>query len=413
MASKKGKVSFISNTVAPPADAPSLDFENLDDQFRQLDVSKAPAKGLDSIKPSSVSKTPARGLDSIKPSSSSSNRYEPSRQPASSSRAQSSNVKSPTKVASSSRQSYSQSQSGGSVKGSSEKPPQSSARGTQPPPYKSIAPTVKPNQSVSQSSSSRHQPSQISSNYTKTTQQTLAGGSRVKTEHYKVGNMDRTFVEGLVPTSQYPKLSASSAYPPTGRPSTAPSTARTILIEPEDAAFAQRQTQYASLSPKEQAKQEQWAQSIISRTGSCPEGFDWTRMYDGYQCNGGHHYITDDLLAEGLGGVYALFQSNRPDERWGPYYAEPSDPTVFHYQGPWPKPFRAPLTVGDGAGLGPFNGGPMAMGMGGANANRSSQIHGNGLHQSRLGQGPLPPILGSRYQVPGPYGSGFGGHPGI
>lgn len=434
MASKKGKNAFMSNTIAPPADAPSLDFESLDTQFQNLHVSKAPAK-LDSSK----------GLDSLKPSSSSSKIVEPS---------SSSTVKSPTK-----------------------NPPRSSIRKTQPPPYKTTGSTVKGSQPGGQSSSSvrhserspypedkkshilssrhttergqtsrqpssqvssssHHQPSQISSHFRKTTQQTMPAGSRVKTEHYQVGNMDRTFFEGMVAKSEYDAHSPASAHKthPLTQRTMAPSSARTILTDHEDLAMARRQTQYASLAPPEQAKQEKWAQSMIGRTGSCPEGFAWSRIHDGYQCNGGHHVITDELLAEGRGGVYALEFSRSPDDRWGPYYAEPSKPTLFFYRGPDPKPFLAPHTVGNGTGLTPIvSRTTMVV------ASRTATIHGSGSHGSRtnpsprtgsrIGGGPQTGIPSSRF-APGSgryspalqrsgshssrhHGSGSGGHPSI
>ena len=415
MASKKGKDSFISNTIAPPADAPSLDFESLDTKFQNLDVSKMPAE-LDGSK----------GLDSLKPSSSSSKKAEPSRNP--SSRAQSSNtVKSPTK-----------------------NPPRSSVRETQQHSYKTTGSTAKGSQSGGQSSSSvrhserlpypedkkpyipsgrqtnergqtsrqpsseiasssRHHPSPISSHLRKITQQTMPASSRVKTEHYQVGNMDRTFFEGMVAKSEYDAhrpASAHKAYPPTQR-TMAPSSARTILTDPEDLSMARRQTQYASLAPHEQAKQEKWAQSMIGRTGSCPEGFAWSRIHDGYQCNGGHHVITDELLAEGRGGVYALEFSMLPDDRWGPYYAEPSKPTLFFYGGPEPRPFLAPHTIGSGTGF-TSRVSRTAMVM----ASRTARIHGSGLYgsrtrlsprsDSRFGWGQQSGILRSRF----PPGSG-------
>ena len=187
--------------------------------------------------------------------------------------------------------------------------------------------------------------------------------------------MERTFLEGMVPATQYAGASHKT-YPATYTPSHkasksfAPSNARTILLDPEDRAMADRQTKYATLAPSEQKKQEQWAQSMIQRTGSCPEGFNWRRIGDGYQCDGGHHVISDELLAEGLGGVYALNLASRPDLRWGPYYAEPSNPKVFLYRGPEPRPMNVPPTVGNGSGL---------------LSNRTRIVHGSELNASRMG----------------------------
>jgi hypothetical protein len=61
----------------------------------------------------------------------------------------------------------------------------------------------------------------------------------------------------------------------------------------------------------------------------CPSGFDWRRVTDGYNCKGrGTHFISDELLAEGRGGVFYVPAGphGRLKPKWGPYYEDPNDP---------------------------------------------------------------------------------------
>jgi hypothetical protein len=99
----------------------------------------------------------------------------------------------------------------------------------------------------------------------------------------------------------------------------APPGTKSIFLNPHDITMASRQTQIDALPPKERDEQEEWAQDLIKRSGACPQGYDWNRKPGGYQCRGGGHGITDDMLAEGMGGMWAL-----PTKTWavkeGPYY---------------------------------------------------------------------------------------------
>jgi hypothetical protein len=74
-----------------------------------------------------------------------------------------------------------------------------------------------------------------------------------------------------------------------------------------------------NLDSKEREDQEKWAQELIKRSGACPEGFEWNRKPGGYQCGGGAHGVTDELLAEGLGGLWAL-ENKDWNSKEGPYY---------------------------------------------------------------------------------------------
>lgn len=90
----------------------------------------------------------------------------------------------------------------------------------------------------------------------------------------------------------------------------APLSTRSIFTTPEDIQMASRQLMIDTLPPQQREEQERWAQSIIGRVKTCPQNFPWVRRAGGYQCAGGRHVITDELLAEGKGGIYGC-------SRWG------------------------------------------------------------------------------------------------
>ena len=116
------------------------------------------------------------------------------------------------------------------------------------------------------------------------------------------------------------RLDATSSFK-----SVAPSTAKSVLQTPDDFKFASRQTQRGTLAPRDLKEQDDWAQRMIKLVGACPENNDWARKENpgGFQCLGGGHGMTDELLAEGLGGILA-----HPARKWGeskgPYYPDPS-----------------------------------------------------------------------------------------
>jgi hypothetical protein len=93
-----------------------------------------------------------------------------------------------------------------------------------------------------------------------------------------------------------------------------------------DKKMASRQTRIETLAPQEREEQETWAQTQLSQLSTaCPEGWGWGRIPGGYQCRPmgmlGNHKVTDELLAEGKGGVYYRISSFG---RWhGPFYEEP------------------------------------------------------------------------------------------
>ncbi|TAQ90960.1 hypothetical protein B7494_g735 [Chlorociboria aeruginascens] len=143
--------------------------------------------------------------------------------------------------------------------------------------------------------------------------------SRVPTQLSPIGDNTRTYVAGMQPISEAglntigPQASAL--------PSKVPISAKSILTDPEDIRMASRQTRFATLKPEEKKEQDRWAQRKIKQSGCCPAGFDWDRRPNGYQCNGGYHYMSDKLLAEGKGGVYQLTNSYDLESGDGPWYA--------------------------------------------------------------------------------------------
>jgi hypothetical protein len=106
--------------------------------------------------------------------------------------------------------------------------------------------------------------------------------------------------------------------------SLAPPSTKSILVTPKDIHMASRQPNFATLTPKEQTEQNDWAQDMIKRVGACPENFEWVRRENpgGYQCEGGGHGMTDELLAEGKGGIMA-HATKKWGENKGPYYPGP------------------------------------------------------------------------------------------
>jgi len=102
--------------------------------------------------------------------------------------------------------------------------------------------------------------------------------------------------------------------------------------------MASRQADFASLAPEEKQENEKWAQEMIARMKGCPDDFKFIRKSNppGYQCERGGHIVTDELLAEGLGGLYVHCErdNNKPRpyaEKYflGPYYPNPNEKGKF------------------------------------------------------------------------------------
>jgi hypothetical protein len=191
----------------------------------------------------------------------------------------------------------------------------------------------------------------------------VAETARVETEHAELFDNRRTFAQGLaVPTkyqsqfqptvvasakakglvkaSKYIRENEGITYPAhTGAntKSMAPSFAKSVFKDSSDAKMASRQTHFASLTPQEQTRQNMWAQTMIQRINPCPQGYEWNRIDapSGYHCRGRNHFISDELLAEGKGGIYVVpgGKIKKMDPLWGPYYKGPSSEKSLVYFG--------------------------------------------------------------------------------
>ncbi|EKD17536.1 uncharacterized protein L3040_006652 [Drepanopeziza brunnea f. sp. 'multigermtubi'] len=141
---------------------------------------------------------------------------------------------------------------------------------------------------------------------------------------------------------------APPSSPPAPKPiSTAPPRIKSVLVSAADRKMASFQTKIATLPPPQRKTQETWAQSIIAQTSQCPQDFRWERRDDhaGYQCAGRNHFVSDELVAEGKGGVYFLPTESRSAPgslslRWGPYYPDRPQSGRYLWHGAEPKADR-------------------------------------------------------------------------
>jgi hypothetical protein len=39
----------------------------------------------------------------------------------------------------------------------------------------------------------------------------------------------------------------------------------------------------------------------LKELGQCPQGYDWKKVYGGWQCKGGSHFVSDADVAAKLG----------------------------------------------------------------------------------------------------------------
>jgi hypothetical protein len=221
--------------------------------------------------------------------------------------------------------------------------------------------------------------------------------ARTATQNAQLGNMERTFIEGMgsadktmagkSKTQASRKESQSSSTPsvqpsnkpssqtsnrPSGQPasnlasrpasqparsspdtsskfkSIVPKTAISVLKSGEDEKMASRQTSYVSMSPAQKSTQDKWAKSKIADYAPCPEQYAWERIQGGYCCQGKHHYICDELLTEGRGGMWLIPNEGDIRVKWGPYYAEKEKPGIFFYSAEGALPDGAQGTMGHG-----------------------------------------------------------------
>ncbi|PVH87725.1 hypothetical protein DL98DRAFT_635472 [Cadophora sp. DSE1049] len=117
--------------------------------------------------------------------------------------------------------------------------------------------------------------------------------------------------------------------PPTPIQSTTPELTTAFTSE-HDKKMATRQLQIDTLSETELQEQEEWAQTKLVESWTCPMGRGWQRyiapegysQFDGYRCYGGAstHLVSHQLLAEGKNSLYRLSDSTGWWE--GPFDAE-------------------------------------------------------------------------------------------
>ncbi|CZR61338.1 uncharacterized protein PAC_11234 [Phialocephala subalpina] len=148
---------------------------------------------------------------------------------------------------------------------------------------------------------------------------------------------------GMIGLTQYENHSLIPAtYPAITKPpspslstkSRAPPTVKSIFTFPGDAEMGARQTIINTLSPDERQEQEKRAMNHLRLTAACPDSFTWKSIDEGYHCNGEHHLITNEVLAEGKGGVF-LIGGDLESKRWGPYYASNGETEgLLWYAGP-------------------------------------------------------------------------------
>ncbi|CZR61329.1 uncharacterized protein PAC_11225 [Phialocephala subalpina] len=131
--------------------------------------------------------------------------------------------------------------------------------------------------------------------------------------------------------------------------SVVPSFAKSTLNTSKDKEMAKRQSKIESLSLKERAEQEKWAQAQLRSQPACPTGKAWKRTKGGYQCEAKGHVVMDEMLAEGKGAVCFFDVINNPGTDgpllyFGPYYYDKNAGLdgLYKYGGVQPKPDCVP-----------------------------------------------------------------------
>jgi hypothetical protein len=106
------------------------------------------------------------------------------------------------------------------------------------------------------------------------------------------------------------------------------------LRNPEDFKMASKMPIFESMTPNEQQKQDEWARDFIGHIGICPQDNGWVRREGGYQCSKGGHGMTDKMIAEGTGKLFAFKLGSAYDwndkESWkGPYIKDADNDGYF------------------------------------------------------------------------------------
>jgi hypothetical protein len=77
----------------------------------------------------------------------------------------------------------------------------------------------------------------------------------------------------------------------------------------------------------------------------CPQVYAWDKSKDfsgGYLCEGKKHFVSNQLLADGQGGVFLWAGWPEPEEIYGPYYRDERDEGWMVYGGVEPRDRYAP-----------------------------------------------------------------------
>ena len=191
---------------------------------------------------------------------------------------------------------------------------------------------------------------------------------RQPTRDHPLGDNSRTFIEGMIPktlcnreignqaSSSLTQNLPTDLYrdtPPASRrtatlappASRAPPHVKSILTIPTNTHMASLQTRLHTLSPPALQKQDIWARTQLLRSGVCPQGYAWDKCDDfggGYLCQGKKHFVSNQLLADGQGGVFLWAGWPEPEEIYGPYYRDEVDRGWMVYGGVEPRDGYAP-----------------------------------------------------------------------
>ena len=141
-----------------------------------------------------------------------------------------------------------------------------------------------------------------------------------------IGQVDQL---ALVPDYDYPPpmITPTMLAPTDKAPTVVPR--ESIFHTEEDKAKAVKQSIYQTLNPVERQEQDVWAINIMNTYGPCPEKYTWIRQNEpgigGYQCDGGGHGVTDEMVAEGFGDIIELKTRKFADIRKGQRYRKWQD----------------------------------------------------------------------------------------